>query len=1105
MLSNKIKNILLVFITLLIAGGVFLGHANAAEVKCEDGFTKLQDSQFGYGNGPTTNTSYYEFSSESLPPIEKFVEWTHDMNAWDTLNENMSKGIDSKLVGAAEACEFYRRAAAYFSSSDNEPEAKLLKLAKCVQEDSHYVICVSYKINHQFAVGYETILRMKNYKEFDILDSALGWVWNTVINNILSGLVSIFAIILRVVGWGIEKMMELAFDMPVILIKDVWTVLRDFVNMCFALVLVGVAVMNILQVQMDNYSIKKFIPNFVAAVILVNLSWVICWLVLDVGQIAYEIVRNSINAGNQSNLVWQMISPLFGWFGIFTSGALEGMGSALLRSTYLIGAVVLLCYLLSSLLQIFFAFAARAAALWLLFAISPLAWLGFVVPEFKGQTWDKFWKNLMELAFMPAVVAFFFSLGGRIITGFADLVRKSPSYNELAGMKGMGEFAAGQANSLLGDNATTLDFWQVILIFGILIAICKLTAKAVKDNELTSELAAVGQKLFDSTVKKGLTKGRDYLWKGSEGKTGLKGVIRRDVLKTAGNWLDTKSEEHRNKYEQLMKDGSEKEAGRELLKSRLLNAPNWLAGAGTRVEQKEKKLDSLKELHMKKTVAGREKDTNMVGLEELYSARLKSLEKKLTGMRELSGQGTAIQNSSWFNKDKAVGNNSYYDLHLESEKLMQEADELKIKEKNAKDMNDLSAEKIYGEQRRAKDEEWGDVQARIEFLDNRYRNNAKSEINVKISRLQDEATLARSKGQIDVWKQKNNEIENAKKEIENLPNFSAYRNLAADWTSFQGLAKQEKQEGLLASTDQAERGRTWKDFSDQLYDTEQTEKYVRRHQENFADLVLEYANRSDVHKIRVADSQNSRIIIENEERNKIKERMKVMAGSQLRDDLIEKKIKPNIKSIQDLRDFAKKSPKIAMEWGAQALVASEKAEGEDTFGRLFVAVNQNEKDEATKRANEKEAVELLLGEEARYFDMIIGGSKDKKRSEERLQNTDKIANNAASFTGAQYNDYISKREHDGVDKYTATEEYGKMYGGDLKAWLKLLADKGQYKTFMRTKAKKFVDDMELWSALCRGMYGEDTYATEVAEMEEADDKMAESARKAARNIVSANS
>lgn len=66
------------------------------------------------------------------------------------------------------------------------------------------------------------------------------------------------------------------------ILLNVWSAVRDFVNILFVLGLLGIAIYNILGGSNDKFSVKGVLPKIVISLIAVNFSFLMCKVVLDV-------------------------------------------------------------------------------------------------------------------------------------------------------------------------------------------------------------------------------------------------------------------------------------------------------------------------------------------------------------------------------------------------------------------------------------------------------------------------------------------------------------------------------------------------------------------------------------------------------------------------------------------------------------------------------------------------------------------------------------------------------------------------------------------------------------------------------------------------------
>ncbi len=98
-----------------------------------------------------------------------------------------------------------------------------------------------------------------------------------IFNGILSWILSGLSWLVQKISTVIVVVLDMAFFIPDSL-KDVWQSLVNTANIILAGVLVAVATMMILGINQNNYTIKKFLPGYIVALVMINLSWVLSWL-----------------------------------------------------------------------------------------------------------------------------------------------------------------------------------------------------------------------------------------------------------------------------------------------------------------------------------------------------------------------------------------------------------------------------------------------------------------------------------------------------------------------------------------------------------------------------------------------------------------------------------------------------------------------------------------------------------------------------------------------------------------------------------------------------------------------------------------------------------
>jgi hypothetical protein len=123
--------------------------------------------------------------------------------------------------------------------------------------------------------------------------NAVGAVGRSV-GTVISGLATLFIKLIGGILYFVLKWMGPLMDNTFILegdigekLRSVWVIVRNFVNIFFALALVIVALMSVVGYgdEGGNYALKKFIPKMALALIAVNFTFLACRIVLDINNV----------------------------------------------------------------------------------------------------------------------------------------------------------------------------------------------------------------------------------------------------------------------------------------------------------------------------------------------------------------------------------------------------------------------------------------------------------------------------------------------------------------------------------------------------------------------------------------------------------------------------------------------------------------------------------------------------------------------------------------------------------------------------------------------------------------------------------------------------
>ena len=200
-----------------------------------------------------------------------------------------------------------------------------------------------------------------------------------------------------------------------------WVIMRNISNVAFIVAFLVIIYSQLTSVGISNYGVKKMLPRLVIAAVLVNLSFTICAILLDLSNIAgyafqdaFMGIKNTISTVGENTGVgwtWSEVIMLILSNGAFAGGvvATVAMGAELLplalSALVGIGLVLLLVLLIM---------AARQALIVILIIISPLAFVCYLLPG--TEKWFKKWRDLFltMLVFFPAFAVIF---GGAQLAG----------------------------------------------------------------------------------------------------------------------------------------------------------------------------------------------------------------------------------------------------------------------------------------------------------------------------------------------------------------------------------------------------------------------------------------------------------------------------------------------------------------------------------------------------------------------------------------------------------------------------------------------------------------------------------------------------------------
>ena len=216
-----------------------------------------------------------------------------------------------------------------------------------------------------------------------------------------------------------------------------WVIMRNISNVAFIVAFLVIIYSQLTSVGISNYGVKKMIPRLVIAAVLVNLSFTICAILLDLSNIAgyafqdaFMGIKNTISTVGENTSTWT-------WSEVISTALSNGALAvgAITFTTELLPMLVPAATLAGlTLLLILLIMAARQALIIILIIISPLAFVCYLLPG--TEKWFKKWRDsfLTMLVFFPAFAVVF---GGAQLAGILIIQNASGPNGAIMHVLGM--------------------------------------------------------------------------------------------------------------------------------------------------------------------------------------------------------------------------------------------------------------------------------------------------------------------------------------------------------------------------------------------------------------------------------------------------------------------------------------------------------------------------------------------------------------------------------------------------------------------------------------------------------------------------------------------
>ena len=352
----------------------------------------------------------------------------------------------------------------------------------------------------------------------------IGWVICPVVNTLASMSEGARARLVKMLTVDTKSILG---DTSEGSVYSYWSKIRDYANILFVIFFLFVIYSQITGYGLDNYGIKRMLPKLIIGVIVVNASFYICGLLVDlsnvVGSSAFNFISTAAVGGMPAG-DWNDSDQ--GWISGIAAGAL------LLTVGYFALATVIsvLLFVVITAVTTIFLLGVREAIIILCTVISPLAFAAMIMPNTEG--FYKKWWNVFKASLMV------FPMVG-LVYGASNL-------------------AARILGASVEENDFILKSVITLLIFAPLLVVPKLVRSAV-------EIIGIGGAI--AWANKKMNKGRDRLTD--------------KVGKWRENKLTSQFGKHRREKAQLR--NAQIRGGTYRGRGGFVNPRNWRSGANRRL------------------------------------------------------------------------------------------------------------------------------------------------------------------------------------------------------------------------------------------------------------------------------------------------------------------------------------------------------------------------------------------------------------------------------------------------------------------------------------------------------------------------------------------
>ena len=205
--------------------------------------------------------------------------------------------------------------------------------------------------------------------------------------------------------------------------KQGWDFFRNIANAIFAVIFLWIIFSQISNVGVSNYGIKKILPRLIIGALLVNLSYYLCQIFVDLSNILGHTLKDALESGAGDI---GTTSEAAGW-GSVIAATIVGVGGVAAFAVLAIGIPTLAAGFLA-IMTVFIILVVRQAGIILLISMSPIAFAAWLLPNTEDlfKKWMKMFRGLLLVFPIISLLYGAGKLAGAVLASSATVDPNNP-------------------------------------------------------------------------------------------------------------------------------------------------------------------------------------------------------------------------------------------------------------------------------------------------------------------------------------------------------------------------------------------------------------------------------------------------------------------------------------------------------------------------------------------------------------------------------------------------------------------------------------------------------------------------------------------------------